>query len=95
MNLTDTGILSSDKLPIYALKYGGSLTPYSSIDYNIGSLVCSGKKGIFPSETDDFEKQSIKSRLSNLEKQIPSFVFVDEKKTNITDKYELIKHLVD
>ena len=73
LNLTDTGILSSDKLPIYALRYGGSLTPYSSINYNIGSLICSGKKGIYPSEADNIEKQRIKTRLGYLEKKIPRF----------------------
>ena len=70
-NQTDTGILTSmDKLPIFAVSYGGSLTPYSSINYNIGPLVCSGKKGVFPSEADDIEKERIKSRLRNLENEL-------------------------
>ena len=43
-NLVDDGNLTDkDSLPVKALKYGGSVTPYSRIKYILGPLVCSGK----------------------------------------------------
>ena len=50
-NVTDNGILSSEKLPIYALEYGGSFTSISSIHFNIGAFVCRGKNGYYPSKS--------------------------------------------
>lgn len=49
-NSTDEGILSSENLPVYAIALGGSYTPYSSIKFNVGPLVCTGKRGFYPSE---------------------------------------------
>ena len=69
-NLTDEGTLSSDLLPIYALQYGGSVTPYSLIKFSIGPLICSGKQGFYPSEAEDFEKQTLKSKIYNLTNEI-------------------------
>ena len=65
-NFTDVGVLSSDQLPIYGLQYGGSHTPFSSINYNIGPLICFGKKGFYPSEADDIEKENLELRLNEL-----------------------------
>ena len=42
--LIDNGILTDkDSLPVKSLKYGGSITQFSSIKYILGPLVCSGK----------------------------------------------------
>ena len=69
-NLTDEGTLSSDQLPIYGLSYGGSFTPYSSLKVKIGPLICSGKKGSYPSEAENFEKEKLKRKLLQLTNQI-------------------------
>jgi len=69
-NLTDVGILSSETLPIYGLRYGGSFTPYSLINFDIGPLVCSGKKGYYPSEAEDMEKEKLNSKLNKLTTEI-------------------------
>ena len=46
-NLVDEGNLTDkDTLPVKALKYGGSVTPYSRIKYILGPLVCSGKERV-------------------------------------------------
>ena len=49
-NSTDEGILTSENLPVYGIGLGGSYTPYSSIKFSIGPLVCTGKRGLYPSE---------------------------------------------
>ena len=42
--LVDDGILTDkESLPVKSLKYGGAITRISSINYILGSLVCSGK----------------------------------------------------
>ena len=47
MNLIDDGILfDKTALPVKSLNYGGSITPFSSIKYTLGPLVCRGKAGI-------------------------------------------------
>ena len=43
-HLIDDGILTDkDSLPVKSLKYGGAVTQISSVKYNLGPLVCSGK----------------------------------------------------
>ena len=47
-NLVDDGNLTDkDSLPVKSLKYGASVTPYSSVKYVLGPLVCSGKGRVF------------------------------------------------
>ena len=69
-NQTDIGILSSDKLPVYALRYGGAYTDYSSIRTIIEPLICTGKKGYYPSEAENIEKRDMKLKLSNFMNQL-------------------------
>ena len=85
-NVTDVGVLSSDQLPIYGLYYGGSHTPYSFINYNVGPLICSGKNGFYPSEADDIAKETFNSRLDELKNEIK------ETKENLS---EISDHLDD
>ena len=49
-NAIDEGILSSENLPVYEIRLGGSYSPYSSVKFNVGPLVCTGKNGFYPSE---------------------------------------------
>ena len=65
-NLTDEGIIWSDQLPIYGLQFGGSFTPYSNVKFDIGPLMCSGKKGHYPSEAKILEKEKLNIRLNEL-----------------------------
>ena len=66
MNLTDVGTLSSELLPIYGLRYGGSHTPFSSVRFNIGPLICFGKTGFYPSEAEDMKKETLNSKIDEL-----------------------------
>ena len=68
--MTDEGILSSDQLPIYGLSYGGSYTPYSSIKFDIGPLLCVGKKGFYPSEAKNLEKEKLDRKLLELTNEL-------------------------
>ena len=64
----DYGILrSTSKLPVIQLHYGGSITPYSIINFQLGPLVCSGKKTFYPSEFALEERNSIKEEISTLQ----------------------------
>ena len=55
-DLIDDGILTNkDTLPVKSLRYGGSLTPYSTIRYFLGPLVCRGKARV-SSEAEILEK---------------------------------------
>ena len=78
--------MSSDQLPIYGLYYGGSHTPYSFINYNVGPLICSGKNGFYPSEADDIAKETFNSRLDELKNEMK------ETKENLS---EISDHLDD
>ena len=69
-NVTDVGILTSEQLPIYGVQYGGSITPYSSIRFDIGPFICSGKKGFYPSETEDIEKENLTLEINELKNEI-------------------------
>ena len=69
-NLTDVGIMTSDQLPIYGLQYGGSLTPFGSVKVDIGPLICSGKKGFYPSEAEEIEKQNLNLKMKELTNEI-------------------------
>ena len=69
-NVTDEGTLSSDQLPIYGLRYGGSFTPYSSVQFDIGPLICSGKNGTYPSEAGNLEKENLNRKLLELTNEI-------------------------
>ena len=84
-NVTDVGVLSSDQLPIYGLYHGGSHTPYSFINYDIGPLICSGKKGFYPSEADDIEKETVNSRLEELNNEMKE---TKENLSEISDQLE-------
>ena len=62
----DHGIFrSTSKLPVMKLNYGGSITPYSSINFKLDPLVCSGKKTFYPSEFALAERVSIKKEISS------------------------------
>ena len=87
-NVTDVGVLSSDHLPIYGIYHGGSHTPYSFIKYDIGPLICSGKKGFYPSETGDIEKELVNSRLNELKNEMKE---IKENLSEISD--QLDEHL--
>ena len=51
-NLIDDGNLTDkDSLPVKSLKYGASVTPYSSVKYVLGPLVCSGKGRVLKLKT--------------------------------------------
>ena len=87
--MTDEGILSSDQLPIYGLSYGGSYTPYSSIKFDIGPLLCVGKKGLYPSESEKLEKQKLNRRLLELTNELAE---TKEGLDELTDQTEEIKN---
>ena len=60
-NSSDRGIIYSlSKLPIMNLNYGGSISPYSFINFKLGPMVCSGKSTFYPSETADAERKQLK-----------------------------------
>ena len=84
-NQNDIGILTSDELPISALKYGGSFTSISSINVKLGPFICEGKKGHFPSEAEDIEKKKLNSKIDNLRSVLESF---QGNLNNITDKLD-------
>ena len=63
-NAIDHGVLNSTvKLPVMKLHYGGSITPFSSISYRLGPLVCSGKKTFYPSEFALEERAELKQEI--------------------------------
>ena len=68
--MTDFGILTSDRLPIYKLYYGGAITPYSQVQFDIGPFICSGKRGLFPSEVKDFKSKMMMSNLENIRNEL-------------------------
>ena len=51
-------------LPVAALRYGGALSSISKMQVQLGSLKCSGKKGIYPSEIEQEEKRALEKRLN-------------------------------
>ena len=53
-------------LPVTALRFGGLLTPTSSMQVNLGSLKCTGKVGIYPSDVELEEKRALEKRLNVL-----------------------------
>ena len=62
----DSGeITSMDKLPVSALSYGTSI-PNGKINFYLGPMICSGKRGIFPSEQNDADKQNVQKQLQNV-----------------------------
>ena len=87
--MTDEGTLSSNNLPIYGLSYGGSFTPYSSVQFNIGPLICSGKKGSYPSETERFEKEKLNRKLLELTNEIEE---TKEDLNALSDQAEEVKN---
>ena len=68
--MIDQGEIWSDKLPIFKLNYGGGMTPFSSIAFNLGPFICFGKNGPFPSEQADFERQEIQNKIMSLKRQL-------------------------
>ena len=60
-NSSDRGIIYSlSKLPIMKLNYGGSISPYSLINFRLGPLICSGKSTFYPSEMAEAERKQLK-----------------------------------
>ena len=55
-----------EKLPVASLRYGGALSPVSKMQVQLGSLKCSGKNGIYPSEIESEEKRMMEKRLNIL-----------------------------
>ena len=58
-------ITSMLKLPITKLNYGTSI-PNGKINYYLGPMICSGKRGYFPSENNKVEKQKIQNQMQNI-----------------------------
>ena len=72
-NSSDRGVIYSlAKLPIMKLNYGGSISPYSFINFKLGPMVCSGKSTFYPSEMAEAERNQLKEWSSNWSKTIPS-----------------------
>ena len=64
-NATDEGILSSENLPVYEVRLGGSYSPYSSVKFNVGPLVCTGKNGFYPSEQTKEGSNELSEQMNN------------------------------
>ena len=65
-NVVDRGqIISMHKLPVTSLNYGTSI-PIGNINYYLGPMICSGKRGIFPSEQDEADKQFVQRQIQNV-----------------------------
>ena len=59
-NMTDKGMLTSmENLPVKKLNYGGAFSSSSSIQFNLGPLVCSGKSKPYASKHLDIMKKQI------------------------------------
>ena len=49
----DSGVLSSmTQLPVMELRFGDSASQHSWLEYKLGPLNCSGKKGFYPTEIE-------------------------------------------
>ena len=61
-----------ESLPVTALRYGGALSPTSKMHVQLGSLKCTGKVGIYPSEKifNWDEKQAFKKRLDTVNERM-------------------------
>lgn len=55
-----------EQLPVISIRYGGALSPLSKMQIQLGSLKCSGKNGIYPSEIELEEKRALEKRLKRL-----------------------------
>ena len=68
-NSSDQGtIYSLSKLPIMKLNYGGSISPYSSIHFKLGPMVCSGKSTYYPSESAQAERKALKDWILQIDR---------------------------
>ena len=71
VNVIDDGILSDKmSLPVMSLRYGGSVTGVSKIQYVLGPLLCSGKAQPYPSEIVEIERNNLKENLSILSNKV-------------------------
>ena len=69
-NMTDKGMLTSmENLPVKKLNYGGAFSSSSSIQFNLGPLVCSGKSKPYASEYLDIMKKQIEMIINTNESQ--------------------------
>ena len=69
-NVVDKGeITSMNKLPITKLNYGTSIAN-GNIKYYLGPMICTGKRGIFPSEQDDADKQLVQEQIKNVTEEL-------------------------
>ena len=48
------------------MRYGGALSPTSSMHVNLSSLKCTGKVGVYPSDIEQEEKRALENRLNAL-----------------------------
>ena len=70
-NAHDDGLLiSTKKLPVMKLHYGGSITPYSSINFKLNPMICSGKKDFYPSESAIKERNQLKQEILSMKNEL-------------------------
>jgi len=55
------------KLPVTSLRYGGALSPISKMQVQLGSLKCSGKVGIYPTDIEKEEKLALEKKNEHFE----------------------------
>ena len=66
----DIGEISSmHKLPITQLNYGTSIST-GHIHYFLGPMICGGKRGLFPSEKNEVEKQIVQEQITNISNKL-------------------------
>ena len=82
-----------ESLPVTALRYGGALSPTSKMHVQLGSLKCTGKAGIYPSEKifDWDEKQAFKKRMDTLNERINAVPVIPAKFVPSTLGYSVVK----
>lgn len=70
VKVDDKGLLNNkNSLPVKALQYG-AFTTLSSIQYNLGPLICSGKTNHYPSEKENIQFTSILKQLQIFAKRL-------------------------
>lgn len=90
----DFGELDSMKsLPVTALRYGGALSSTSKMHVQLGSLKCSGKAGIYPSEKiyNWEENQAIVKRLDTMHERLNAIPVIPTKFLPSTLGYSVVK----
>ena len=101
-NVIDNGILSDKKsLPVMSLRYGGSVTEVSKIQYVLGPFICSGKANSYPSEREEMRQNKLQDdmlaltdRVNGIERK-PIIAFrVIQVATEESDNWKLM-HFLD